>query len=163
MGLIKKGTIAAAFIVASMSYVPAAYAQQASASPTGSQQTSSKFSDDELKKFIEANTEVTEIQQANRQAVVAAIEEQNLTLDRFNELVKAHRQQKLEEVAANPEEISAFSEAAQSVAKLQPETKEKVKQAIEKTGLTADKYKKIMQAYENNAAVQAKIAKLVNQ
>ncbi|MFD3001652.1 DUF4168 domain-containing protein [Pontibacter toksunensis] len=161
MVLIKKGTIAAAFVAVSMSFGHAAFAQQATA-PKTEQQTASKFSEADLKKFVEANTSVTEIQKASRDSLVAAIEDENLTVDRFNELAKAHQAQKLEEVAENKEEISAFSNAAQRVVKMQPETKEKIQAAIEEEGITVEQYEKIMAAYEKDPAVQAQIQAVVN-
>ena len=142
MVLIKKGTIAAAFVVASMSFGHAAFAQQATTPQTEQQQSSQKFSDADLEKFVEANTSVTEIQKASRDSVIAAIEDENLTLDRFNELAKAHQAQKLQEVAENTEEIAAFSNAAQRVVKIQPETRERVQEAIKEEGLTVEQYEK---------------------
>lgn len=165
MVLIKKGTIAAAFVAVSMSFGHAAFAQQATTPKTEQkqQQPTSKFSEADLKKFVEANTSVTEIQKASRDSLIAAIEDENLTVDRFNELAKAHQAQKLEEVAEDKEEISAFSNAAQRVVKMQPETKEKVQAAIEEEGLTVEQYEKIMAAYEKDPAVQAQIQAVVNE
>lgn len=164
MVLIKKGTIAAAFVAASMSFGSAAFAQE-TATPqaeTQEQASADEFTEAELVMFVEANSTVTEIQKASRDSLVAAIEDENLTVDRFNELAKAHRAQKLEEVAENPEEISAFSNAAQRVVKMQPETKEKVEEAIEEEGLTVEKYEAIMAAYQNDPAVKAKISAVIN-
>ena len=164
MALIKKGTFAAALVVASMSFGHAAFAQQATTPKTEKKQkkSASKFTEADLKKFVDANTSVTEIQKASRDSLVAAIEDENLTLDRFNELAKAHQAQKLDEVAENTEEIAAFSNAAQRVVKMQPETREKVQEAIEEKGLTVEQYEKIMSAYENDPEVQAQIQAVVN-
>ncbi|PRY08838.1 uncharacterized protein DUF4168 [Pontibacter ummariensis] len=162
MVLIKKGTLAAALVAATLSFGHAAYAQDTPSNQTEAQQTTQKFSEEELEKFVEANTKVTEIQKEGREGIVAAIEEQKLTVDRFNELAKAHRAQKLEEVAENPEEISAFSNAAQNVVKLQPETRDKIQQAIVDSGLTKEKYDTIMQAYESDPEVQVQIRRIVH-
>ncbi|GAB3536707.1 hypothetical protein GCM10027443_27710 [Pontibacter brevis] len=163
MVLIKKGTLAAVVVAASMSFGQAAFAQQAATPQTETQQQSAQeFSDADLEKFVEANSTVTEIQKASRDSLVAAIESENLTVDRFNELAKAHRAQKLEEVAEDTEEISAFSNAAQRVVKIQPETRERVQEAIEEEGLTVEKYEKIMAAYESDPAVKAKIQEVVS-
>ncbi|GAA4430488.1 hypothetical protein GCM10023188_17200 [Pontibacter saemangeumensis] len=164
MVLMKKGSIAAAFVAASMCFGPAAFSQQATASSTETAQAQAeqKFSDEELKSFIAANTKATELQKQSREAVVAAIEENNLTSDRFNELVKAHQQKKLDAVAKNPEEVAAFSKAAQAVVKIQPETKTKIEQAIKDEGLTVEKYETILQAYEKDEAVQESIRRIVH-
>jgi hypothetical protein len=161
----KKGSIAAAFVAASFCFGPAAFAQQETTAPaeTTQQQTEQKFSEEELKSFVEANTKATEIQKEGREAVVATIEEQNLTLDRFNELAKAHQQKKLQETAENPEEIAAFSNAAQAVVKIQPETKEKVEQVIEEEGLTVEKYEAMLQAYQQDEAMQAQVRTILSE
>ncbi|WP_162054306.1 DUF4168 domain-containing protein [Pontibacter pamirensis] len=164
MVLIKKGTIAAAFVVASMSFSHAAFAQQATTPQTETQEQASaeEFSEDVLEKFVEANSTVTEIQKASRDSLISAIESENLTVDRFNELAKAHQAQKLEEVAEGTEEISAFSSAAQRVVKMQPETKERVEEAIQEEGLTVEQYEKIMAAYQSDPVVKAKISAVIN-
>ncbi len=164
MVLMKKGSIAAAFVAASLCFGPAAFSQQATASSatTAQQQAGQKFTDDELKSFLAANTKATEIQKEAREAVIAAIENESLTMDRFNELVKAHQQDKLKEVAEGPEEISSFSKAAQAVALIQPDKRGKIEKAIKDEGLTQEKYDALLQAYEKDKAVQERISRIVH-
>ncbi|RIJ34069.1 DUF4168 domain-containing protein [Pontibacter oryzae] len=159
MVLLKKGTIAAALVMTSLCFGHEALAQEAAGPQT--EQSEHSFSNQDLKNFLEANTKATEIQKESRTALVAAIEEQDLSVDRFNELAKAHRQKKLEEVAENPEEISAFSSAAQTIVQLQPETRQKVKEAIEEEGLTMEEYNNILKAYKEDPAVQTQIRKVM--
>ncbi|MDX5422426.1 MAG: DUF4168 domain-containing protein [Hymenobacteraceae bacterium] len=159
----KKGTIVAALVMGSMCFGHAAFSQETPTPQTETQQAQGpqEFSDAELESFIKANTSATEIQKASRDSIVAALEEENLTLERFNELAKAHRQKQLEEVAEGPDEIASFSSAAQQIVKIQPETKEKTQQAIEEEGLTVERYEAIMKAYQEDPAVQAKVRQLV--
>ncbi|TPE44216.1 DUF4168 domain-containing protein [Pontibacter mangrovi] len=159
----KTGTIAAALLVASVYFGNTAYAQEATPNATAQAASDQEFTDQELQSFVAANTAVTELQKASRDTMVAVIEGHSLTLERFNELAKAHRAQKLDEVAENPEEIASFSEAAQEVVKIQPETREKVQQAIEEQGLTKEKYDAMMKAYREDPEVQKQIRKIVAQ
>ncbi|CAM3433229.1 DUF4168 domain-containing protein [Pontibacter korlensis] len=161
MVFIKKGTITAALAMATMCFGSAALAQEAATPDGTAQEQTQQYTDEELQQFVDANTSVTEIQKASRDTMVAVIEDNDLTLARFNELAKAHRAQKLDEVAENTEEIAAFSNAAQEVVKLQPETREKIQQAIEAKGLTREKYDALMKAYKEDPAVQEQIRKLV--
>ncbi|OKL39719.1 DUF4168 domain-containing protein [Pontibacter flavimaris] len=163
MVFIKKGTIAAAFVAATMCLGSAAYAQEAAATPDGAgqEQATQQYAEEDLRKFVDANTSVTDIQKASRDTMVAVIEENSLTLERFNELAKAHRAKKLEEVAEGPEEISAFSNAAQEVVKLQPENKEKIEAAVQEHGLTMEKYTALMKAYKDDPEVQNQVRKIV--
>ncbi|MHA6248750.1 DUF4168 domain-containing protein [Pontibacter sp. CAU 1760] len=159
----KKGSIVAAVVVASMCFGPAAFSQTTTAQGNATQeQNDSPFSQEELKSFVAANTKATKIQKESRESLIAAIEAEELTVDRFNEMAKAHREKKLKEVAENPEEIAAFSNAAQAIVKLQPETKEKIKQAIEGEGLTMEKYDTIMKAYEQDEDLQVEIRRIVH-
>lgn len=160
----KKGTIAAALLVASLGFGQTALAQDATAPQTETNaQDDVPFSDDDLRKFIKANTTAVELEKEGRQAVVDAISEANLTLERFNELAKANRAKKLEETAESPEEVSAFSGAVQKIVKLQPETKGKVEKAITDEGLTVAKYETILAAFQKDVAVQTKVKLLLQE
>lgn len=161
MVLLKKGTIAAAFVVASVFAGQAASAQDAPAPVTQEQLDAVEFSDDELQKFIKANTAAVELQKEGREAVVSTIEEAGLTLDRFNELAQANREKKLDEVAKDDKEKSAFGDAVRAVVKLQPENKQKVDKAITDQGLTLEQYKKIHAAFQKDKAVQTKVQLLL--
>ncbi|MCJ8167324.1 DUF4168 domain-containing protein [Pontibacter sp. E15-1] len=162
MVLMKKGSIAAALFAASMCFGTTAFAQQETTPATESAQASGQFSKEELKTFLQANTNATKVEKEGREALVAAIEEESLTVDRFNELAKAHRQKKLKETAENPEEIAAFSNAAQAIVKLQPEVREKVQAAIEEQGMTMAQYKTILKAYEEDEDLQLEIRRIVH-
>ncbi len=160
----KKGSIMAAVVAASMCFGPAVFSHPTTTTQRDAtqEQNDKQFSEEELKSFVDANTRATEIRQEGREALVATIEEEDLTVDRFNELAKAHRQKKLKEVAENPEEIAAFSNAAQAIVKLKPQTKAKVKQAIEDEGLTMARYETIMKAYQQDEDLQLEIRRIVH-
>ncbi|WP_299823950.1 hypothetical protein [uncultured Pontibacter sp.] len=163
MVLLKKGTIAAAVIVASVFAGQAASAQDASTPITKEQLEAVEFSDDELRKFIKANGAAVEVQKEGRDAVVTTIEEANLTVDRFNELAQANKQKKLDEVATDAKEKEAFANAVKAVVKLQPENKQKLEKAITDEGLTLEQYDKIHAAFQKDVAVQAKVQLLMQE
>ena len=156
MGLLKKGTIAAAFVVSLMFAGEAAFAQDAPP-VTQEQLDAVAFSDEELGKFIKANTAAVELQKEGREAVVTTIEEAGLTVDRFNELAQANREKKLDEVAKDDQEKQAFGDVVRAVIKLQPENKQKVEKAITDQGLTLEKYKEIHTAFQKDKVVQTKV------
>ncbi|MBC5992635.1 DUF4168 domain-containing protein [Pontibacter cellulosilyticus] len=162
MVLLKKGTIAAAFVVASMFAGQAAFAQDTEAPITKEQLEAVEFSDDELSKFIKANTAAVELEKQGREAVVTTIEGTGLTVDRFNELAQANRDKKLDEVAKDDEK-KAFGDAVRGVLKLRPENKQKVEKAITDQGLTLEQYNKIHAAFQKDKAVQAKVQLLLQE
>ena len=161
MVLLKKGTIAAAFVVASMFAGQAAFAQDTEAPVTQEQLDAVEFSDDELRKFIKANTAAVELQKEGRENVVSTIEEAGLTVDRFNELAQANREKKLDEVAKDDKEKEAFGNVVRAVIKLQPENKAKVEKAITDAGLTLEQYGKIHSAFQKDKVVQTKVQLLL--
>ncbi|MEJ8803515.1 DUF4168 domain-containing protein [Pontibacter sp. H249] len=163
MVLLKKGTIAAAFVVASVFAGQVAFAQDATEPITQEQLDAVEFSDDELQKFIKANTAAVELQKEGRDAVVTAIEEAGLTTDRFNELAQANRQKKLDEVAKDDKEKEAFATVVKNVVKLQPENKQKVEKAITDEGLSMEQYEKINSAFQNDKAVRTKVQLLLQE
>jgi hypothetical protein len=159
----KKGTIAAAAIMASLTLGHTAFAQDETSAPqTQEQQDSQKFTDSDLEKFIEVNSTVTELEKEGRQAMIAAIKEANLTVARFNELAQAHRKNKLEETAESKDEVSAFGTAARNLAKVQPETKKKIEEAVQEADLTMEMYETIMAAFQKDPAVEMRIKKILS-
>jgi seryl-tRNA synthetase len=155
-----KGGLVTAFVMAYICFGQPAFPQGAIASPGESQQQAKGFSDDELKQFVQASAKVMSLQQRSQEAMVAAIEREKLSIDRFNQIARAHQQQKLEEVRATPEEIAAFNKAVQKIMEMQPEVEKEVQQTIEEE-IPVDKYQKIMLAYQQNPAVQAKVNKIL--
>ncbi len=95
--------------------------------------------------------------------MLAVIEKENLSFDKFTEMIQAHQQQKLKEVEATPEEFAAFNIAAQQIVEMQPKVQEEVQLAIEEEGLTVDKFERIMLAYQQDPAVQAKVNKIAEE
>ncbi len=94
------------------------------------------ISDAELKQFVQASAKAAAVQQESQKAMVAVVEEEKLTVEKFTEMAKAHQEQKLGEVKASPEEKAAFSKAAQRIMEMQPQIEQSMQQAIEKEGIT---------------------------
>ncbi len=92
--------------------------------------------------------------------MVAVVEEEKLTVEN---LLRCQGPSGTEawEVKASPEEKAAFSKAAQRI--MQPQIEQSMQQAIEKEGITLEKFEQIMLAYQQNAAVQARVQKLIDQ
>ncbi|MBC5994956.1 DUF4168 domain-containing protein [Pontibacter cellulosilyticus] len=121
------------------------------------------FTDAELKQFVDASGRLMEIQKNSEQKMMKILEEEKLSVNKFNEMAQAHQQQKLAEVKATPEETAAFNKAAQRMMEMQPEMQKEVETAIQKDGMTLEKYEQIMVAYRQDPVVQEKINKLMGQ
>ncbi len=161
-----KGIIAAASVAMFLCVGHAAFAQEAPAqgnTSTQSQLKTEDISDDDLKQFVQASAKAAAVQEESQKAMIAVVEEEKLTVEKFTEMAKAHQQQKLDAVQATPEEKAAFSKAAQRIMEMQPQVEQSMTQAIEKEGMSLEKFEQIMLAYQQNAAVQARVQKLLDQ
>ncbi|MEJ8801335.1 DUF4168 domain-containing protein [Pontibacter sp. H249] len=126
-------------------------------------QQGTNFSDGELKQFAEASARLMEVQKSGEQKMMKILEEEKLGVDKFNEMAQAHQQQKLAEANATPEEMAAFNKAAQRMMEMQPEMQKEVETAIQKDGMTLEKYEQIMVAYRQDQALQERINKMMMQ
>jgi uncharacterized protein YfkK (UPF0435 family) len=81
--------------------------------PMPQQEVSTDYSDDEIEVFVEANLDVTKVQQEAQKKAQGIIEENDLDMERFNEIVAIQQGQSDEE--ASPEEMEAFNAAAQKI------------------------------------------------
>jgi hypothetical protein len=115
------------------------------------------YSDAELRQFAGAVQKVLNIQEASQGKMMASIEESDLTVDRFNEMLMQGQQQGLDAIEATEEEMTAFNNALNDVQQLQQQMQMDMMDAITEEGLDVQKYQGIMQAYEQNPEIQAKI------
>lgn len=119
------------------------------------------ISDADIKLFVDASTRLMELQQQSEQAMLGILQEEKLSVEKFNDLAQAHQQQKLAEAEATAEEKAAFNKAIQRMMEMQPDIEKNLQTAIQKDGMTVERYEQIMLAYQQDPAVQAKIQKLM--
>lgn len=138
-------------------------AQQAPTPMQQQQEVKTDFDDAELKKFANAAGKVVVIQQETEQKMIQAIEEENLDLNKFNEIMTAQQNQQTENVDATPEDLQKFDKAAAQVMKIQTDVQSEMVEVIQKEGLEPQQYEQILLAYQSNQDVKAKIDALINQ
>jgi len=166
-----KGTIAAASVVLCICFGNAAWAQQAptqQAPAQGNKEAQPQLktediSDNDLRQFVQASARAAAVQEESQKAMVAMVEAEKLSVEKFTEMAKAHQQQKLDAVPATAEEKAAFNKAAQRIMAMQPEIEQNMQQAIEKEGIKMGKFEQIMLAYQQNAAIQARVQKMLEE
>jgi hypothetical protein len=161
-----KRAIVPALLLGLVSFADAALAQiappQTQPKPQ-QQQVATDFSEAELKQFVDASTRLLDVQKEGEKAMITILQEEKLEVEKFNQLAQAHQQQKLNEAGATPEELAAFNKAAERIIALQPEMEKSMAQAIQKDGMTLDKYEQIMLAYQQDPAIQARVKKMMEQ
>ncbi|MCP2042801.1 DUF4168 domain-containing protein [Pontibacter sp. HSC-36F09] len=155
-----KVTAVAGLVVGLISVSGSALAQQVTPQKTPQQQTQA-ISDQDIKLFVDASTRLMELQQESEKAMLVILEEEKLSVDKFNALAQAHQQQKLAEAEGTAAEKAAFNKAIGRMMEMQPDIEKNMQTAIQKDGMTMERYEQIMLAYQQDPAVQAKIQKLM--
>ncbi|TVQ06370.1 MAG: DUF4168 domain-containing protein [Bacteroidetes bacterium] len=126
------------------------------------QELPSDYSDKELEKFASAVTHVMTIQEEGQMQMMSVIEENEITVDRFNEMLMQGQQQGQENIEATEEELLAFTNAMNEVQTLQMQMQEQMMEAITEEGLNVEQYQNIMQSYEVNPEIKERVDNLFN-
>jgi Cu2+-containing amine oxidase len=156
-----KATAVAGLVAGMALFGTEAIAQQTGPQKTPQQQPQQAISDADIKLFVDASTRLMDLQQQSEQAMMTILEEEKLSVDKFNELAQAHQQQKLAEAEGTAEEKAAFNKSIQRMMEMQPDIEKNMQAAIQKDGMTMERYEQIMMAYQQDPAVQAKIQKMM--
>lgn len=138
-------------------------AQETPAVPQQQQEVVTDFNDEELKQFASAAGKVMEIQQKTQEDMIKVIEDENLELDKFNQILMSQQNQEAEKVDATAEEMAAFNNASQKIMEIQTDIQTDVVKAIEEEGLEPQKYEQIMLAYQASPEIKAKIDALIQE
>lgn len=164
----KKACVLFSMLISTCFILSATYAQeqqpaQEMTSPTDPQtEMQEEFSDEEIKTFIDVNEKVVEVQKEGEQKMMEAIEGEDIAIDRFNEILMS-RQDPSQETDASPEELAAFSKAAEKVMEVQKDLEAKAIKTIEDEGMEMERYQQIMLAYQQNPKVQQQVQKLMGE
>lgn len=119
------------------------------------------FSPEELEKFVDVYVQVVEIQQQNETVMMQAIEQENLDINRFNEILQSQQQQQTAtDINATAEEMAAFNNAAQKIMEVQRDANTEMQQVIEQD-LGIETYEQIVVAYQQNPEVQQRVNELL--
>lgn len=119
------------------------------------------FSDDELASFVKANEKVTTIQQESEQKMIKIIEDEGLSVGRFNEILESQRNPE-KKTEASPEDLTSFNNAAQVIIQENQKIEQQMTTSIEEEGIDIDTYQEILIAYQQSPKVQDKVNKLLS-
>lgn len=129
----------------------------------GQQQVKDDFSKNDLEKFVDVYLKANEVQQGNEAVMIQSIEEEDLDVNRFNEILTAQQnQQKSTEIEASAEEMAAFNKAAEKIMKIQQEAQVEIEQLIEEE-IGSEKYQQIVMAYQQRPDLQQKVNQLLEE
>ena len=144
------------FSINAMAQVPMQEGQQ-------QQEVNTDFSDEELEDFVAVYVKASEIQQENETAMMQAIEEEDLELQRFNEILTARQnQESVQDIDATVEELAAFNKAAEKIMQVQQEAQTEINKLIEDE-IGAEKYQQIAIAYQQSPEIQQKVNEMLQE
>lgn len=127
------------------------------------EQVKTAFSDDELEQFVDVYIEANEIRLQNETIMMQAIEEENLDMARFNEILMARQKEgNISEIDATAEEMAAFNKAAQKIIDVQQEVETEINQLIEEE-IGRQTYQQIGLAYQQDPEIQEEINQLLQE
>lgn len=129
--------------------------------PSPSQPGPANFSEEDLKKFVEVNRKVKEIEHVSEDKMIEAIKAENLEVKKFNELLKAQQNNALKETDSPAEELAAFNEAVRQVQSIQQDMSVEITLYVEQE-LGLELYTSIMYAYQNSPKVRDRINSILH-
>jgi len=117
-----------------------------------------EVSDSELDKFVEASVNAQQVQMESREDMTSKVEDEGISVERFNEIAEAQQRGESEEdIDATSEEMDNFNKAMQSIQKANEEMQPEIQKAIEDAGLTMDEYREINLAIQQSPKLQQKV------
>ncbi len=120
-----------------------------------------EFSNEELQNFADAVVEVMAIQQQGQAEMIGIIEEEDMTVQRFNEINMQAQQLPLEDIEADEAEMEVFLDLLEKIESIQVELEEVLIEAIEEKDITLERYEEIMTAYQQSPELQQRIQQML--
>lgn len=154
MILLKKMYFIAVFFFLSISGIFAQLPQQP-AQPT-------EVSDAELVQFASVFIKIQSIDQQLQQKMVAAVQNEGIEVQKFNEILNAE-QNANQEVDATEEELEKFAAAHKAVEQIQNLAQQDMQKVITDNKLTVPRYQEIMMAVQSDPELQQKLQKLMEE
>lgn len=120
-----------------------------------------EYNDEELQKFAKVIVEVITIQQESQMEMISIIEENEMTIKRFNEMMMENQEKSIEEVDGTEQEKEAFADISVKIMEIQEKMEDRLISSIEDEGLTVEKYEQILADYQQDPELQQRIQNLV--
>jgi len=122
-----------------------------------------KFSDEELLKFFDANQELSVLQRETHERINEVVESNGLTMDRFNQIVRASQIGALDAGLYSEDELNAFNSTAPQVTSVQRDMQAMIQATLMEAGLTTDIYQEILGEFRANQELQEHVRELLRE
>jgi hypothetical protein len=122
-------------------------------------QQQAEYTDTELIAFVNAANKVLPLQQESQMKMIGEIEEENLTIDQFNDIMKSYSNG--EDIDASAEEIESFNNALEGIQNIQIEYNEIIVETITTEGIAPAKFEEIMTNYQQDPQLQSRVNEIL--
>lgn len=121
------------------------------------------ISDKELASFFNAVEDLTDIQEKNRESVAKAIENSELSEERFMEIHNLAKENAADAEALPNAEKQAYQKTIQEIAEIQEGIQSEMINAVEENGLEVVRFNSIMAAMRESEELRARFDRLRQQ
>lgn len=122
-----------------------------------------KYSNEDLLKFFDANQELSVLQRETQERINEVVVGSGLTMDRFNQIVKATQAGPLQEGQYPENELNAFNTAAPQVTEVQRNMQAMLSATLTEAGLTSDLYQEILKEFRSSPELQEHVRELLRE
>jgi hypothetical protein len=122
-----------------------------------------RFADEDLLNFFDANQELSVLQRETNERIAAAVEDNGLTMERFNQIARASEIGALQDGIFPEEEISAFNTVAPQITAIQRDMQAMLQATLMEKGLTTDYYQEIMVEFRSDQELQGHVRELLRE
>ncbi|MFO7977025.1 MAG: DUF4168 domain-containing protein [Bacteroidales bacterium] len=119
-----------------------------------------EYNDDELKKFANVVVEVISIQQQGQMQMISIIEDHEMSIQRFNEIMVESQEKPLEEIQGTEQEKEVFADISVQIMEVQEELNDQIIKKIEDNDMALERYEQILQAYQQSPELQERVKNL---
>jgi hypothetical protein len=149
-----KRTLSLGFVIIALMFSHAAIAQ----TTEGNETAGNEFTDAELQEFMNLQNSMQKINQDGQQVMIKAIRDNNLTIQRYQEIAKAKKGG--EEPEMTEEEATAFTACDKVVQEEQQNMRAKMDQAIANSSMSKQRYIQISRAASQDQSLQQRMKAL---
>lgn len=126
------------------------------------QQAAKEITEAEVEQFAGALQQIQVISQGTQQDMVKAVEDADLTVEKFTAMQQA-QQNPEQEMEASEEDQKKFATAMQAMQKIQMDAQMKMQKAITDSGMTVERYQQIAGQAQQDMELQQRIQQFMKQ
>jgi TolA-binding protein len=126
--------------------------------PQQQQQVEVEVSDDELELFVGALSLVQEINQKAQQEMVQVIEDNDFTVEEFNQVQQ--KLQQSQDADVDKDDKLTFDKIVEGVEQIQMKSQKKMQESIEESGISVNRYQEILLAVQSNEDLYARFQEI---